>query len=91
MSDAPEMTVAEFATKHADGCHCGTERIEHIQTHVDLLIETAQVHGKVLWRVGADAEGRVSLIWIPLPEEQWSRLLDQAAALVALKSMFGLI
>jgi hypothetical protein len=90
MSTAPDMTVVEFATMHADECNCGTERTEHIRTHVDLLIETAVMHSKHLWRVGVDSEGRVSLIWLSQPEAEWHRLMAQAAEIIVLKSAFGL-
>lgn len=84
------MTVAEFATKHADTCDCGTDRIEHIQIHVDLLVETAVAHGRVLWTVGADAEGRVSLIWDSHDLQYWTSLLSEAALMVLLKRVMGL-
>lgn len=64
-----DMTVLEYASKHADECTCGTDRAQHIAAAVDALIEAATVAEKVLWRVVFDDEGRASLLWIAYPEE----------------------
>ena len=88
--ETTELTVVEFAAKHADACPCGTERVQHIRTHVDLLIEAAVAHNKVLWNVGVDAEGRVSLIWLSYSVDAWQALLEQAVQMQALKALLGL-
>lgn len=84
------MTVAEFATKHADECDCGQDRVAHIQTHTDLLIETAVAHGRTLWKVVADADGRVSLIWDSHDRVYWLTLLAEAAQMLILKKLMGM-
>lgn len=85
-----KLTVAEFATKHADRCTCGLDRVKHISDHVDLLIETAVAHGRTLWTVGSDAEGRVSLIWASHDVEYWEHLLTEAAQMMTLKALLGI-
>lgn len=84
------MTVAEFATKHADQCGCGQDRVAHIQTHIDLMIEAAVAHERTLWRVVSDAEGRVSLIWDSHEAEYWNSHLVEAAQILILKKMLGM-
>ena len=87
---ADRMTVVEFATMHADQCHCGVERVKHITDHVNLLVEAAVAHGRTLWTVGQDSDGRVSLIWASHDVEYWTALLAEAAQLSMLKTIFGI-
>ena len=84
-----EMTVAEFAAETSDACGCG-DRLSHCQQIVDRLIEAAVARNKVLWEVGVDAEGRVSLIWRSYPYEAWVALNHEAARLDAVKRALGL-
>lgn len=84
------MTVVEYATKHADECTCGIPRREHIQTHIDALIQAAVYLDKTLWEVGVDADGRASLIWRSYPIEAWRALLAESGKILVLKSLLGL-
>jgi hypothetical protein len=86
-----DMTVLEFAVKHADECTCGVEdRVAHISTDVNGLMEAASAHGKVLWEVVVAEDGRASLLWIAYPEPVWGALLIEAMKLLALKKLLGM-
>lgn len=77
---APEMTVLEFATKH-----CAEEddaSRENVQAHVDLLVKCAVYHQRALWRVGMDADGHASLIWVSMDERVWEGMLATAVKLL---------
>lgn len=90
-SDEPIMTVAEFAAKHCAEAHSLTA--EAVQDHVNLIAMAAVARNRVIWTVGIDAEGRVSLIWQSLPEFVWAGLLREgrelAAVMEALGGLFG--
>lgn len=85
------MTVLEFAAKHADQCTCGvTDRVAHISTDVDGLMEAASAIGKVLWQVIIAEDGRPALIWVSYPESAWVALMVEAMKLQALKKLLGM-
>jgi len=86
-----DMTVLEFAAKHADECTCGvTDRVAHISTDVDGLIEAASAIGKVLWTVIVAEDGRPSLLWVSYPESAWMALMVEAVKLQTLKKFLGI-
>lgn len=84
-----ELTVAEFAAKHCADCGPGDDMREKIQSHVNLLCEAAISTGHALWKVGIDPEGRVSLIWSPMPEDLWEVLLGVGIRLQEIKRQLG--
>lgn len=87
MATAPESTVVEFAAKHCAGHNDLTET--SVKAHVNAIILAAITRNLALWTVGIDGDGRASLIWISLPDEAWTPLLNEGIQLVSVMAMLG--
>lgn len=85
--DGPLVTVAEFAAKHCTDAH--TLTVGAVQDHVNRIMMAAVARNRVIWRVGIDVEGRVSLIWESLPEFVWAGLLREGQELAAVVASLG--
>lgn len=84
---AQEMTVIEFAAKHC--AEHGEGSAAAIEAHVNGIILASLTENRALWKVGIDADGRASLLWVSLPEEVWEALLSAGAQLHAMLAWFG--
>lgn len=86
-----DMTVLEFAAKHADECTCGVgDRVAHISTDIDGLMDAASALGKTLWQVVVAEDGKPSLLWVAYPESAWMALMVEAVKLAQIKKFLGL-
>ena len=81
------MTVIEFAAKHCT--KHGEASAAEIEAHVNGIILAALTENRALWRVGIDAEGRASLLWVSLPEEVWEMLLSAGVQISTMLAWFG--
>jgi hypothetical protein len=81
------LTVVEYAERHCREHGEVDDLREQVQRHVDTLILGALVSGFSLWKVGIDADGRVSLIWQSMPADLWDALMVESLKVVALKSI----
>lgn len=86
---ADVMTVVEFATKHCREHGEADQLRDMVQAHVDTMVMGALATGHSLWKVGVDAEGRVSLIWASMPEDIWERLLAESLAVASVARLLG--
>ena len=87
MGEQTESTVIEFVARHCAEHEPVTE--EALASHVNVIILAATLRNRAIWKVGVDAEGRASLIWISCPDFVWEGLLYEGTQAQRLIDWFG--
>lgn len=76
-----DLTVLESAVQHhSEGCAVP------VAAHVDMLVAAAMSHGRKVYEVVFDADGRASLSWVSCPIEVWESLLQAATRTAVIES-----